>query len=48
VASNSSRKLRFRTPCTQLRYRCRATARRSSYSLRVTCARGKRHIRFTY
>jgi hypothetical protein len=47
-ASNSSRQLTFRTPCVRSKYTCRSAKLQSGRSLRVTCTRGARSIRFLY
>jgi hypothetical protein len=40
--------LGFRKPCLQLGYSCAAVTVNKRRSLRVTCTRGARRIRFTY
>jgi hypothetical protein len=42
------RKLTFRAPCVRLGYRCTAASLLAGKSLRVTCTRGAKRIRFAY
>jgi hypothetical protein len=48
VTNRTKGQVAFKKPCVQLSYTCRATTFNQRRSLKVTCTRGSRQIRFQY